>query len=87
MSSPPRFRDDQLARLREMSTAIECECPQHLTRLVTALLAFEDYSQTCAAKDTPDASLHRMMREKAELARIIMEDALSVVLKHERILL
>jgi DNA-binding transcriptional MerR regulator len=71
-----RFRDDQLARLREMTSAVECECPNHLASLVSALLGFENYSRNCESKNAEDAALHRRLASGTGRAREIVEELL-----------
>ncbi|MGM0558317.1 MAG: MerR family transcriptional regulator [Myxococcota bacterium] len=71
-----RFRDDQLARLRELSSDVECECPNHLAGLVSGLLAFEQYSRGCESKNPEDASLHRTLASGTGKARQIVEELL-----------
>jgi DNA-binding transcriptional MerR regulator len=75
---PPkrRFRDDQLARLRELSSDVECECPNHLAGLVSGLLAFEQYSRNCESKNPDDARLHQTLASGTGKAREIVEELL-----------
>jgi len=84
-SPPRRFDDDQLARLFEISTEIDCECPNHLSSLVSALVAFEDYSRECESRDATDAAQHRRLAEGAANARVTMEDLLAQLCAHEGI--
>jgi DNA-binding transcriptional MerR regulator len=42
------FDDTQLARLREISTGIACECPNQLSSIVSSLVAFERDSSATA---------------------------------------
>ena len=85
-SHPPRrFNDDQLARLFEVSTAIDCECPNHLSSLVSALVAFEDYSRECESRDATDAAQHRRLAEGSASARVTMEELLAQLCAHEGI--
>ena len=86
-SDPPerRFDDIQLARLLEVSTSIDCECPNHISSLVAALVAFEDYSMRCEARDEADAALHSHLSERTALVRSQMESMLADVCSHEGI--
>ena len=80
-----RFDDEQLARLVEVSTGIDCECPNHLSSLVSALVAFEHYSRTCESRDEADAKLHRMLAEGTAQARAQLESLLALLCEQEGI--
>lgn len=83
--APRRFDDEQLARLLEVSTALDCECPNHLSSLVTGLVAFEQYSRDCESRDEEDASVHRRLAEGTGEARAVMEKLLAELCEHEGI--
>ena len=80
-----RFDDAQLARLLEVSTALDCECPNHLSSLVTGLVAFEQYSRECESRDEADAAQHRRLAEGTGEARALMEQLLVELCEHEGI--
>ncbi len=73
------FRDDQLARLQEMTSDVECECPNHLASLVSGLLAFEQYSRSCKSQNPGDAELHQRLSVETGRARKIIEELLREV--------
>lgn len=80
-----RFSDSQLARLREIASPLDCECPRHLASLVSSLLAFERYSRECESRNEDDAALHaRLARGTAE-ARNGIEQLLVEVCATDRI--
>ena len=85
--TPRRFTRAQLGRLREIQSRVECECPNHLSDLVLALSAFEDYSAGCENKSPADALIHAGLYRSTAEARRIMEDALEGLLEHEGITL
>ena len=72
--APRRSSNSQLAALAQASTAIDCECPQHLAQLVADLTAFEIYSANCANRDD-DAALHRYLHRTTAAARNLIETA------------
>jgi len=80
-----RFDDEQLARLVEVSTGIDCECPNHLSSLISGLVAFEHYSRTCESRDEADAKLHRMLGEGTAQARAQLESLLALLCEQEGI--
>ena len=84
---PPRrrFDDARLARLREVASAVECECPSHLAVLVSSLTAFEDYSRDCESRDEVDAALHARLARETGRARALVEDLLADVCRQDRI--
>jgi hypothetical protein len=79
------FDDDQLARLFEISTGVDCECPNHLSSLVSALVAFERYSRSCESRDEADARLHRMLAAGTAEARAQLERLLAALCEQEGI--
>ena len=80
-----RFDDEQLARLFEVSSGLDCECPNHLASLVAALVSFERYSLTCESRDEADAGLHRRLGGQTAAARALLEDVLGDLCRHEGI--
>ena len=78
-----QFSDELLARVSEISTSIECECPHHLASLILALNAFELYCRQCASRDEKDVMLHSFLHRKTANARLIMENALSTLAEAE----
>jgi len=71
-----RFSDAQLAAAARASNVIACECPRHLADLIAQASAFEEYSDSCAARDANDALLHRYLGDVAAAARQLYETAL-----------
>lgn len=87
-AGPPRlFTRAQLGRIAEISTSIDCECPHHLSQLVTSLIAFEDYSARCENRGSEDAAMHRLLHDETSRARAVMGAALAKLLAHENITL
>jgi DNA-binding transcriptional MerR regulator len=84
-SAARRFDDAQLARLFEVSTGIDCECPNHLSSLVSALVAFETYSRGCEFRDEADQRLHRRLADGTAEARAQLEDLLAELCDQEGI--
>lgn len=80
-----RFSDAQLARLLEMANTVECECPTHLSTIVSSLVSFERYAQSCESRNTEDAALHAALAEGTADARALMERLLVKVCEFDRI--
>lgn len=81
----PRFSRTQLAKLLEIQSTVQCECPNHVGELVAGLMAFEAYAEACENKNPKDAAVHRMLADRTGRARVIMEEALSELIEHEGI--
>lgn len=77
--APRRFSQQQLAMLAGTSSAVDCECPQHLAQLVRDLSAFEIYSDQCANRSDDDEALHRYLHHTTAKARALIETALHKV--------
>ncbi|WP_295578324.1 MerR family transcriptional regulator [uncultured Lamprocystis sp.] len=80
-----RFGDAQLACIAMASPTVRCECPHHLVDLVSALSAFEAYSEECEVRHADDAALHAYLHAATAYARATMEDALAKVVAAEGI--
>lgn len=77
--APRRFTPQQLSSLANITSTVECECPQQLAELVGDLTAFEVYSGNCASKNDEDAALHRYLHQTTAQARALIEEALERV--------
>lgn len=82
---PRLFSRAQLGRLQEIQSAVRCECPSHLSELVTSLAAFEEYSRGCENRDAEDAKLHAHLYKQTSRARRLMEEALLALCQYEQI--
>ena len=80
-----RFSNKQLDSLARYSSAIQCECPQHLGDLIKSLVAFEIYSAECENKNDDDAQIHSFLHATTAQSRAILEDALAHIISHENI--
>ncbi len=85
VSARPRLHTEaKLAEALTMETSIACECPQHLSGLITQLAEFEAYSAECSADSWKDAAVHSCIYAYASQARWLMEKALDMALEsHE----
>ncbi len=82
---PPRYTPEQLGVLLEVSSAVQCECPNHLSQIVSSLQAFEEYSKHCETRNEADRQVHAMLYRFTAAARAVMEEALAALVKHENI--
>lgn len=80
-----RFTDVQLARLREVRSSVDCECPNHLSGIVMSLAAFEDYSERCLDEQPDDAEIHALLARGTGHARAILEVLLKRLCEHDGI--
>lgn len=87
MAEPPRFNRQQLGQLMEISSVIQCECPNHLAQIVEKLQAFEAYSKDCENRNNEDREVHARLYRSTAQAREEMERALEVLVAHEKITL
>ncbi|MDJ0847624.1 MAG: MerR family transcriptional regulator [Myxococcota bacterium] len=81
--APRAFDDKQLAQLREMRSSVDCECPNHISALVTSLVAFERYCANCAVESPEDAEFHGMLERRTSHARSMMEKLLTRLCEHD----
>jgi hypothetical protein len=82
---PPRYSAVQLGKLQQISTAIDCECPNQLATLLQNLADFEAYSANCESRNPEDAEVHRLLYEHTARARALMERAMDRLVEHEQL--
>lgn len=82
---PPRFSREQLGKLMEVASSVQCECPNHLAQVVERLQAFEAYSKDCENKNDADRAIHAALYKASAGARLEMEKALELLIKHENL--
>jgi MerR family transcriptional regulator, light-induced transcriptional regulator len=75
------FNEKELWEINMMSNPIHCECPKHLSSIISSLRGFEKYSSDCEDLDEKDRVLHKELEKKTSQARFIMEKALRKVIK------
>lgn len=80
-----RFDDMQLAALQDITSGVQCECPNQVADLVLALNAFEAYSAQCQNRNEQDAQIHRMLARVTGHARAAMEYAMKELCEFEGI--
>jgi hypothetical protein len=83
-SRPRQFSEEQLSAARTLKSALDCECPRHITDLVRALASFEEYSGGCSVENWQDAAVHSCIYAYTGQARWLMERALQAVLDQHR---
>lgn len=76
---PHRFTSQELARIAVLNPGLQCECPNHIAKLLMDIAAFEKYSTQCIDTDPEEKALHTRLREISEQARALFEDALIAV--------
>ena len=80
-----QFSSQQLAKLSQMTSALKCECPHHLSSIIETLVAFEQYSTECENESPQDAALHSYLHIMTAKARWLMEVALQKLAEVENI--
>lgn len=82
MSARPRqFSETELSAARQLKSALDCECPRHISDLISALANFEAYSSSCSVENWHDAAVHSCIYAYTGQARHLMEKALQAVLE------
>jgi DNA-binding transcriptional MerR regulator len=77
-----RYSDAELAKVASAPTPILCECPRHISELISQLASFEEYSRQCLDTSPEDANIHAYLRSISGSARALFEHALQLVLQH-----
>lgn len=85
---PPRkYSDELLLKVASISTNIMCECPKHVSEIISQLASFEKYSQDCLSQSHDDKELHGYLSSVTGTARALFEIALEKLAAHEGIVL
>lgn len=85
-AAPKRmFKNSTLIKLANMSSTIQCECPQHLSGILMKLNQFEAYSRECENRNDDDRQLHARIANATGHARSIMERSLQEIIVAEGI--
>jgi len=85
---PPRkYSDESLLKVAAISTNIMCECPKHVSEIISQLASFEKYSQDCLSQSRDDKELHGYLSSVSGTARALFEIALEKLAAHEGIVL
>ena len=79
------FEPQQLAALSQVTPALKCECPNHMSSIIETLVAFEQYSTQCENETRQDAALHSYLHVMTAKARWLMEVALEKLAEVEKI--
>ena len=79
------FSEKELWEINIMSNPIHCECPKHLSSIISSLRGFEKYSSDCKDLNEKDRVLHKELEAIAAKARTIVELALRKVIKENAI--
>jgi len=79
------YQDEQLLKVAQFASAVDCECPHHIADLLKSLTEFEKYSADCADKSPQDAQLHHFLHRTTAHVRRLMEEALRYLVKVEGI--
>lgn len=78
---PRQFGAAELAAAAGLKNTLECECPRHISELITALANFEEYSASCSIDNWHEAAVHSCIYAYTGQARHLMEKALQAVLE------
>ena len=79
------FTDKELWEISVMANPIHCECPKHLSSIISSIKGFEKYSADCEELSESDRILHKELEGNAKEARIIMEKSLRKVINENSI--
>ncbi|GGX42049.1 MerR family transcriptional regulator [Saccharospirillum salsuginis] len=79
------FSQQELDMLIEWQPDIDCECPNHLARILRELTGFARYSLECEVATPEEANLHRSVFDDIQSAQRSVLDALQSVLIADRI--
>ena len=77
--------DRQLLAISSSTPKVKCECPQHMSALVSSLTGFEDYCARCEVESPEDTILHAHLGKEVAKARHLVEKALVYLCETDQI--
>lgn len=77
--------DRQLLVISSSTPKVKCECPQHMSALVSSLTGFEDYCARCEVESPEDTILHAHLGKEVAKARHLVEKALVYLCETDQI--
>lgn len=83
--APLRFDERALAEISQAGNRLTCECPRHLAEVLMTVGSFERYSAQCASRNDEDGALHRELGLAAGRARALLEEAMAMLARAERL--
>ena len=83
-AKPQQYTKEELGVAAQLKSTLDCECPRHISELITALANFEEYSASCSVDNWRDAAVHACIYAYTAQSRHLMEKALSAVLEERR---
>ena len=79
------FDNRTLKKLVSMNPTLDCECPNHIAKLVIDICAFEEYCKNCEDSDPIQRKTHADLGHLSGLARMKLEEALIEVARVDNI--
>ena len=79
------FNNQTLKKLVAMNPSLDCECPNHIAKLVIDICAFEEYCKNCEDSDPVQRKTHADLGHLSGLARMKLEEALIEVARVDNI--
>lgn len=83
-AKPRQFDEEQLTAANRLRSALDCECPKHISDLIRALASFEEYSASCSVENWHDAAVHSCIYVYTSQARWLMEKSLQAALEERQ---
>ena len=75
------FNEQTLKKLVAIKPSLDCECPNHIAKLLIDIAAFENYCKSCEDTDPLQQKLHRDLATLTGLARMKFEEGLIEIAK------
>jgi MerR family transcriptional regulator, light-induced transcriptional regulator len=84
-AKPRLLSSRQLMSIASSVSNVKCDCPQHMSTLVSSLTGFEDYCARCEIKSPEDTILHAHLGREVAKARYLVEKALVYLCETDQI--
>lgn len=81
----PMFSGRTLKKLMAMNPSLDCECPNHIAKLLLDIAAFEDYCKACEDSDPLQKRTHMELAKLTGLARMKLEEGMLEVARADNI--
>lgn len=85
IDSDGSLTDDSKEAILRHTEILECACPQHLLRVITAIREFQEYETSCIIRYPKDERIHSWLLEESKKMERLATDTLVQLMKEENI--
>lgn len=77
--------DESAANILKHTEVLECACPQHLLKVLTAIREFQEYETGCIIRYPKDEEIHSWLLEESKKLEMLTTKTIVELMKKENI--